>query len=629
MGTSVAKIKSFTDSIVVDGKNDIKIQIEWEDKGSGDYESELYISIGNRKEYKYLNGDVKEYSFIIPVDWLNEIPASSIDSGKITINNIKMSDPSLPTETIVKRFIVYVPEEYKPSISNLSVDILDTQNHSVDYVLYGLTKPIMRAKATPHSTSPIKKWRITGGGIDVSEDFLYTDNGDVDYNFQAIGTVIRTWANTKFTLTIYDERGRSASIDSEEIYVQSYNRPLINSLSAYRTDKDGIAKADGGYIKVTVNAAACSIKNSKEIDINTLNCYVEWNAVNSSSYHREEITNKEPYIFEANKDLNYEIKCVVSDKFMQTVAYCNVIGDSKDFNIVDGGGGAAIGGKAAKGYFDVAYKSRFQKGISANEEVESSKGFVSTGEGSKGDFLSFGRATRIETMTHTVPDETTGSSYTVVDWWGDFNEYTDIGLYGVYYDNDVSSSNYYKVMNAPCEKAGTLRVYNATGNAEDSATEQYLMQEYVVYDGSAVYRRCLSKTRDSSYEEWPFEWTFGKWYCHLGVERGTSGAWQYEKRADGTAECWGEFVYSVVDGVSKGGNFRFPIDYPFSFSKNPIAFIHPMAKAYQIKKAYQLFPNDIDNTSKIMVYALLEDDQAISANDNQVSFYINVKGNWK
>lgn len=536
MGTSVAKIKSFTDSIVVDGKNDIKIQIEWEDKGSGDYESELYISIGNKKEYKYLTSTLIQYGFVIPVDWLSEIPASTIDVGKITINNIKMSDPSLPTETIVKSFTVYVPEEFKPSISDLSVSMRDIKNYTVDYALYGLTKPVMRAKVVSHSTSYIKKWRITGGGIDTSGDYEVANLDQ--YNLLAIGTVIKTWSYTKLTLTISDARGRTASISTDDIYVQPYNRPIINSLSAYRTDKDGIAKADGGYIKVTVNAAESPIKTSSGDETNTLGCKLEWNVANSSSHSYATIKNKEPYIFEADKDLNFEIKCIVSDKYMETEAFCNVIGDKKEFNIVDGGGGAAIGTKAAKGYFDVAYNSRFQKGITAKEEVKSNTGLVSTGTGSKGDFLSFGEATRIETMWHYEGGDPANG--TVVDWWGDFNEYTDIGLYGVYCDEDVSSSNYYKVLNAPCEKAGTLRVYNSTGNVENYATEKYLIQEYVVYDGSAIYRRCLSKIRDNPDVTWPADWTFGEWYSQTDyvIESGSDGAWTYEKWLSGKAECW-------------------------------------------------------------------------------------------
>lgn len=505
---SIAKISKFTDSIVVNGENTIEVQIEWEDKDSGSYENEIYCELGGKSFYKYLNRDTKpqSVSFTIPIEWLSEIPDSPLGTGKIRLQITNMATYEPEYETI-KNFTVYVPEEFKPEVSNLTMVMIGTSNSVVDYALYGLTCLEMRAMVTPHPTSPIKKYYITGGGIDVSGDFSYS-SGYADHNFYARGSVVKTWSNTSFTLTVEDGRGRKASITSEEIYVQPYNRPLINSLSAYRTDKDGITQADGGYIKVTVNGGMSSIKDSNATEVNNLKCYLWSREVNGSYGPSVEITNKVPYIFEADKNSNFEIKCEIRDKFMQTVAYCNVLGNNKDFNIVDGGGGAAIGMKATKGYFDVAHNSRFQNGINANDEISSKKGLVSTGTGSKGDFLSFGKAERI--CSYKTPS---GYAY-----WADFDEYTEIGVYGIYYDVDVSSSEYIHVLSAPCEMAGTLRVYNATGNMDEFATEKYLMQEYVVRDGSAVYRRGLSQVRDNSDVEWPGYWTFGRWYRYSGTQ---------------------------------------------------------------------------------------------------------------
>lgn len=504
MAKDYSTIVKYYDSIVLD-KSHKYIFIEMNNP-KPEYMTELHICFGEKRYIINNPGDT--WFFNIPSEeWLNEIPNSYIGTGTIELQTWDMfANTGEPLYSDVKKFTVYVSEEFKPEVSNLSVVVRDTSRAVVDYAIYGLTYPEFRALVTPCSSSPIKKWYITGGGIDVSGDFSYL-SGYEDYNFWTIGTVFRTWSNTKLTLTVEDGRGRRASITSDEIYVQSYNRPLINSLSAYRTDKDGIAKADGGYIKVNVNAASYPIKNSEEVDVNTLECYVDWKEVNGSYSHFTKITNQEPYIFEADIDLNFEIKCEVRDKYMQTVAYCSVLGDSKDFNIVDGGGGAAVGTKATKGYFDVAYNSRFQKGVNANEEISSNKGLISTGTGSKGDFLSFGEAERISSFT--TPG---GGTY-----WGDLNEYTNIGVYGIYYDKDVSLSEYVRVYNAPCEKAGTLRVYNATGNMTEWATEMYLMQEYVVRDGSAIYRRGLSKIRDNSDVEWPEDWTFGNWYCYSGT----------------------------------------------------------------------------------------------------------------
>ena len=584
--TEIAKLKSYTKSIIVDGINGIEIQIDWEDKKSGNYSSELTIKIGNKKEtfqlYTATDGYVAGMSFMIPTDWLSEIPSLEVGTGQIVIDTYNLSSTSsAPAYSTTKNFTVYVPEEFKPEISKMAVNMRDINNYIVDYALYGLTFPDVNAIVTAHPTSPIKKYRITGGGIDVSGDFSYSDYG-TEYNFSAYGSVVKTWSNTTFTLTVEDERGRKASITSEEFYVQPYNRPLISSLSAYRTDKDGITKADGDYIKLTVNAAASSIKDSNELDINSLECFINWSDVNDKYSGFESITNKVPCIFEADKE--FDIKCTVRDKYMETIAYCNVIGDSKDFNIVDGGGGAAIGAKAEKGYFDVAYNSRFQKELSAKEEVSSEKGLVSTGTNSKGDFLSFGKAERIQTMWHYIGGDAANGAE--VDLWGDFNDCTNIGVYCVHYNEDVSLSNYYRILNAPCEKAGTLRVFNATGNTNDNATEKYLIQEYVVYDGSATYRRSLSKIRDNTDVEWPIYWTFGGWKCFENqadyiVEEGTYREWTYRKWNSGIAECWLKLGPKEINIATAWGsifvqdNAFLSQDYPFEFVEKPIFMVTP------------------------------------------------------
>ena len=515
MAASIAKIYKYTKSITVDGNNAIQVEITWEDKSSGKYENELVIKFGNKQKVIQLNtknGFLMGHTMVIPVSWLSEIPDTDKGTGHIFINTYDMNSSSnTPSTSAIKKFTVYVPEDFKPDISDLSMDILDTKSYPVDYAVYGITFPRFTAKVTPHSTSPISKCRITGGGYDVWAGFTYDKNGSGDYNFMVKGPAITTWTKTKFKVTVYDARGRKDEITSDEIYVQSYNRPSINSLSAYRTDSNGIPQEDGDHIKVILDASISPIKDSSETNINTMDCFLSWNAVNGYG-DNETIRNKEAFIFEADKELGYEIECLVRDKYMETRAYCSVLGDNKDFNIVEGGGGAAIGMKAEEGYFDVAHESRFFKEVSATKEISSDVGFVSYGTGSKGDFLSFGEARRIATWYHT------NSSGTVVDEWGDFDEIDAIGLHGVYYDADVSASNYYRVMNAPCEKAGTLRVFNATGNMDDDATEMYLMQEYVVRDGSAVYRRCLSKKRADEDTEWPTSWSVGSWYRYSGTK---------------------------------------------------------------------------------------------------------------
>ena len=613
MSTYQAHISKFTSDIVVNGKNKIDVSITFTDKKSGDYDSEIYIELGKRYFYKYFTSTSPQtVSFTIPVDWLSEIPDSSKGTGKIKLQCININTAKTEYEEI-KNFTVFVPEEYKPDISNLSIYFADIKYGMVDYLAYGLTKPVANALVTPHPTSPIKKWYLTGGGVTASGDEISYVSGN-DYNFSVVGELVRALSNTNFTLTVEDGRKRTASITSEAFYIQAYNRPIVNSLSAYRTDKDGITKADGGYIKVTVDSAASPIRDSEGNEINTLDCYLSWKKTTESSYsHFEPMTNKEPFIFEADKDLNFEIKCTIRDKYMETTAYANVTGDSKDFNIVDGGGGVAIGTKATKGYFDVAYNSRFQKGLSANGEISSKTGLVSTGTGSKGDFLSFGEATSIAAY------QTPGGF-----WYGDdLNDYTSIGLYGVYSEDVIAPSapNGAVIYNIPISKPGTLRVYNATGNTSPYATEKYLMQEYVVYDGSATYRRCFSKIRDSSDVEWPENWTYGSWQCFSGVEEGTLGIWKYRKCGSGFVECWAR---EVKINAAKDDNQTVK-PYNFIALPFPIALatrqcmITFTGNAWKLKSAYDRWYSGDDNQLCILCYSVPE---VGTATDQYINIYV-------
>lgn len=632
--TYVAKITDYTKSISVDGKNTIEVGLTYENKGSGYYMCELLINLGTKHLVKYIDGDTNssyytnKVTFTIPVEWLAEIPSSPLGTGTIIVRTVDMNASDLESAVYfedVRNFTVYVPEEFKPEISNLSVQMYDSIA-SVDYAVYGMTYPHITAKVTPHLSSPIKRYRITGGGIEVSGDYEETHSSNYNFSNYCDMKTVSALSNTKFTLTVWDARGRTASISSEDIYIQAYTRPSIKSLSAYRTDKDGLTQADGDFIKVTVEAGISPIKDSSGAEANTLKCYIGYKQSNDSGnyYVDKEITNGEPYIFEADKDTNFEIKCEVRDKYLNTIAYRNVLGDSKDLNFCDGGGGAAIGTKATKDYFDVAYNSRFQKGISANEEISSSKGIVSRGNNSRGDFLTFGSASRI------IAYETPGGFY----YGDDFDDYTTIGVYGIYYSGDINAngqggiSNGGYIRNMPCNEPGTLRVYNATGNTGSTATEQYLMQEYVVYDGSAVYRRCLSKVRDSSDVAWPIYWTYGPWQCYAGVEKGTSGIWTYKKWGDGEAECYGRFIYQNLTLAASGAatTINIGISFPFAFATYPNITATLSDELNYHHYILQLYASNT-GISNVQVASIHENVGEIGGVSGVVNFMVN--GRWK
>lgn len=105
------------------------------------------------------------------------------------------------------------------------------------------------------------------------------------------------------------------------------------------------------------------------------------------------------------------------------------------------------------------------------------------------------------------------------------------------------------------------------------------------------------------------------------VEQGANGNWTYRKWASGVAECWGMVTYTPAETVSSGGDIEVTFDLPFTFSSTPIAFIHPSALAYKIKKIYQLE----STVTSVVVCAKLEDNEELATTET-VSFTVNIKG---
>ena len=138
---------------------------------------------------------------------------------------------------------------------------------------------------------------------------------------------------------------------------------------------------------------------------------------------------------------------------------------------------------------EVALDARFE----ADAKVEFN-GNVHFGGSISGRVLGLGSLTRIQSGTTEG-----GSSY-----YEDINDYTYPGVYGVYSNEDAAN-----VDNLPVSKAGTLRIYSANGDyGSDNASWVYLIQEYVLYDASAVYRRALQKKVADGV------WSYSQWYCY-------------------------------------------------------------------------------------------------------------------
>lgn len=146
----------------------------------------------------------------------------------------------------------------------------------------------------------------------------------------------------------------------------------------------------------------------------------------------------------------------------------------------------------------------------------------------------------------------------------DFNDYKNFGTFAV-----TQNAKALTISNMPEQKAGTLRVWSANGSGLTTGNYVYMMQEFIVYDNSATYRRSMMLENDV--------WEYGKWKRVDGVdaivEQGTKDNWYYRKYANGTAECWRR-VSQTVDIETEWGSVYYgnceEVTFPFSFYSAPI-----------------------------------------------------------
>ena len=82
----------------------------------------------------------------------------------------------------------------------------------------------------------------------------------------------------------------------------------------------------------------------------------------------------------------------------------------------------------------------------------------------------------------------------------DLNDYKTPGVYAIV-SNTVASS----LTNCPSKNAGTLRVWNGTGQSRPTGTYVYLVQEYVNYKGNERQHRYVSTESDAT------KWNYGAW----------------------------------------------------------------------------------------------------------------------
>lgn len=150
----------------------------------------------------------------------------------------------------------------------------------------------------------------------------------------------------------------------------------------------------------------------------------------------------------------------------------------------------------------------------------------------------------------------------------DLNTYKSFGTYAVTQNAKADT-----IANMPVRKAGTLRVWSANGSGLTTGTYVYMMQEFIVYDNSATYRRAMIMENDA--------WKYDAWKVIDGadtvIEERSGDGWYWRKFGNGTAECWTRVTQTVNVSTAWGSLFYGAcktVTFPLAFADVPTCNIN-------------------------------------------------------
>lgn len=170
------------------------------------------------------------------------------------------------------------------------------------------------------------------------------------------------------TVTVVDSRDRP-SHDSTDVIVLDYSYPQIKSLSAYRSDATGAAKADGSYLTVKFSSSIYELN-----ELNGAWYKLEYKRSADSKYTEERIeaytgqfvVTDGRYTFPVDGS-SYDIVLTVGDRFKSVPRSTTGASLAKLFSLMKKAGkivGVALGKIAEfEGVFDIAFKVKFSGGV--------------------------------------------------------------------------------------------------------------------------------------------------------------------------------------------------------------------------------------------------------------------------
>lgn len=289
-------------------------------------------TVGTKYATKNVAAGVSSVEYTIPTSWMSEVPNST--SGTLTVAVKTMNSSGTQIGSVASQtYKVNVPTSVIPSIGSLTPSIYNPVSGFNTYIqgMTGAKITINNPKAGDGAT--IKSYDITPNQDTSLKDLVYTVSK------------LSNSGSIKFTVTIKDSRGRTASKDVT-INVTPYAKPNISQMVVYRCDANGNEDSAGTYARVMCVATKSDISGNnlyintqyyKEVSPNTK--YTGENSMESGVY----------YLIGGNMDPNstYIVQYTVYDSICGVSNAVTLSGRVEtspySIHIKNGGNGVAFG----------------------------------------------------------------------------------------------------------------------------------------------------------------------------------------------------------------------------------------------------------------------------------------------
>lgn len=324
-------------------------------KRSSDFTDNLTISL-NGTTIKTINGITNGYDVTFTTAELttiySKIPNGT--TGTFTFN-LTTKSGSVTIGTSSKTATGTIPSSVKPTISSVTISEGNTSVVPSSWGVYVKNK------------SKLKFVVSASGGSGSSVSKISTTIDGSTYNGSDVTTnLINTSGNLTATIVVTDSRGRTATT-TKSVTIQDYDIPYINSLTAFRCDKDGNALDNGTYAKISLNAGVYSLSGK-----NTPTYSIKYKKTTESEYQTytfdvTDSTINSSVILEGFETTStYNVVASIGDYFTTTNENMHppLMGVFRTINFLKGGKGGAIGKLAEKeGVFEFALKLLLTGGL--------------------------------------------------------------------------------------------------------------------------------------------------------------------------------------------------------------------------------------------------------------------------